>query len=1045
MNTALALLVDVLLKSTLLLALAGLASPLLRRASAAARHLHWQLTLAGLLALPLLAPLLPSLHVTLPAPLTAAAPWLTAHPLDAADARGPATPPRSVPAGPSLLHARNAELKAKLSASGDWVVKIKKSPVLAGPTHAASADPATSGSAVVRGDRSTATADATTAAVTSAVDVPSADAADARVGAGRADAVRADTRRAETGRAAAPGRGTPGGPSARSATMSPVQRLTLGVLLVWALGAAVVLVTLAVGLLRVRATARAARPLQDADWQALVDRIRHELGLRRRVRLLVADGPVVPMTWGLRAPVVLLPADARDWSTPRRRHVLLHELAHVQRFDWATQLLAQLACALYWFQPLAWAACRALRRERERACDDSVLLAGGKASEYAEHLLQIATTRGAGFTGSFAALAMARRSQLEGRLLAVLDHQRDRRRVAARRTALAALLAAVVVVPLACIRPQAEPSAAPPAGAPAAGAPAAGAPAGGTVAAQPGQPSVQPAPRSPQSPPAPQLAPAARPTPMPGAPAVAPPPGRTGPTLRVQAAPGRAAPEALDPETIEDLLAESDASQRYSDIPPTLTQEQLQDLASLGYVLDEPTPEPLQDLDSLGYVQGDEWEQEPCQLAQQHHINISFECGGDEHSRWAWTTPDGEYTVEATDLWITPTADDKGIADMAGDGLLTIEVSGGTHPARIEVRGEDGEVRLSGRVGDHDGTADELRAALATHLPAVLRQTGLGAEARVERIIEREGIPGVLAEIGRLNGDSARLQYSQLLVGEHDLTIEDRIQLLDVAASNLESDWAVNELLRSNSSIWLEDPRLIEPLVAALGSLDSDAYAAESIGSLLDEAGEKPDATAALLGAAASGIESDAYLAEVLGRVCGEQLKTPAVAAAWLEGARSIESDAYKAELLGPFLSCEEIGDDVRATALKAAADIESDAYMAEVLNGVPEESLANADVRAAFLAAASAIGSDSYLAEVLGNRLPETTDAALAIALLGSAAAGIESDAYMAEVLQATPSSLLAQQEVKAAFLKAADTIQSRAYQDEVRGLLGNDGLKDA
>src|SRR5262249_20941514 len=158
------------------------------------------------------------------------------------------------------------------------------------------------------------------------------------------------------------------------------------------------------------------RPFVDAEWGSLAERVRRELGLRRRVRLLLADGPVVPMTWGLLAPVVLLPSDARDWAPPRRRHVLLHELAHVQRGDWPMQLVAQVVCALYWFQPLAWLAARALRRERERACDDHVLLAGGKPSEYAGHLLDIARSRSPGFAGSYAALAMARRSQLEGRL-----------------------------------------------------------------------------------------------------------------------------------------------------------------------------------------------------------------------------------------------------------------------------------------------------------------------------------------------------------------------------------------------------------------------------------------------------------------------------------------------------------------------------------------------------------------------------------------------------------------------------------------------------
>ncbi|HYR08922.1 MAG TPA: M56 family metallopeptidase, partial [Longimicrobium sp.] len=109
-----------------------------------------------------------------------------------------------------------------------------------------------------------------------------------------------------------------------------------------------------------------------------------------------------------------------------RRIVLRHELAHVARADSLAQSLAAVACAGYWFHPLALIAAKRLRTECEGACDDRVVALGTQPWEYASHLLDIA--RGAREMGSpgLLSVGMARRSQLEDRLLAVLHVSRSR-------------------------------------------------------------------------------------------------------------------------------------------------------------------------------------------------------------------------------------------------------------------------------------------------------------------------------------------------------------------------------------------------------------------------------------------------------------------------------------------------------------------------------------------------------------------------------------------------------------------------------------------
>ena len=165
----------------------------------------------------------------------------------------------------------------------------------------------------------------------------------------------------------------------------------------------------------------------------------------------------MPMTWGWRRPVVLLPAGAEAWPEPRRRAVLLHELAHVARRRLSAQLAAEVVRALYWFNPLVWMAARKLRIESEHACDDRVLAAGARRLDYAGDLLEIARSLRALRAAAPAGLTMARPSQLAGRLLAVLDAHRDRRGISRRLALPAWLIAICVVIPLAARRGRRSP------------------------------------------------------------------------------------------------------------------------------------------------------------------------------------------------------------------------------------------------------------------------------------------------------------------------------------------------------------------------------------------------------------------------------------------------------------------------------------------------------------------------------------------------------------------------------------------------------------
>ncbi|MGE3492508.1 MAG: TonB family protein [Vicinamibacterales bacterium] len=214
---------------------------------------------------------------------------------------------------------------------------------------------------------------------------------------------------------------------------------------VWAAGIVIGFAGMLISLRRLSRLTAAARPLTDARWLAMAHALARSLDVRDDVALKQTGLATTLGTWGWRRPAVLLPAGCETWSDERIRIVLGHELAHIGRADWAIQMAADVVRAVFWYNPVFWLACARLRRESEAACDNAVLEAGVPASEYASHLLEIART--CRRPSPLATLVpMARRSTLEWRIAAMLNHTLIRTRPT--RRALATVFAVIVGITL---------------------------------------------------------------------------------------------------------------------------------------------------------------------------------------------------------------------------------------------------------------------------------------------------------------------------------------------------------------------------------------------------------------------------------------------------------------------------------------------------------------------------------------------------------------------------------------------------------------------
>ena len=224
----------------------------------------------------------------------------------------------------------------------------------------------------------------------------------------------------------------------------------------WIAGALLLLLSLVVDLLRLGRLRRNGLPSLELD--GLTRSLAAECGVRRRVEVLLHEEIKAPLTCGAIRPAILLPSDAADGSEADLRRAIVHELEHVRRGDWAVQLMARAAIALYWFHPLVWMAWRRLRLDAERACDDAVV-ERAERTEYAEQLVSLASRMSVGHAHQ--ALGMANRSDLSARVTALLDGTQRRGRAglaAAAAVACVATLAVIAIAPVRAVARVAAPS-----------------------------------------------------------------------------------------------------------------------------------------------------------------------------------------------------------------------------------------------------------------------------------------------------------------------------------------------------------------------------------------------------------------------------------------------------------------------------------------------------------------------------------------------------------------------------------------------------------
>jgi len=691
---------------------------------------------------------------------------------------------------------------------------------------------------------------------------------------------------------------------------------------VWIVGALLVLARLAAGTSRVARLAHTAQPVVDPTWLLLLHEVSRELQITRPITLLRGNKLSVPVTWGIVYPAVLLPPDADSWAAERRRHVLVHELAHVRRLDALTQLAGQCVLALFWFDPLVWYAVHRMRVERERACDDMVLRRGAAPSRYASDLLEMVRaldTSPIDATPAFATLAMARKHDFEGRMLAILDPKPDRRMLGTRGTALSTAALAMMLMPLSAMRVRHE--------------------------------------ASPWSEPVPPFA-------------------TTAPIAEASFADFDTTQKLLsEAEQLQQLLSEqTDREQEVLKAQLTQHGEQVSQLLA-SVIMPSAPAAPVSPVAAAESGGGENCETFRPSKGSSTSIHSDSD---DDHTRtFVYTTRNATRCAHVELVGEVILNDDQTeIVRIAPGAHIVIEerASDGQY-RRFSAANNDGttvrDYTENERPASFDGDA---RAWLTTMIQEFVRESGLGAKERVGRIREHGGVPAVLAEIDRINSTGAKRAYYEALLDDGELADRDVQRIiagvgksLSASAGDLSAVLAKIPVSQGRPS-----PDLYAALDDALGRIESDGDRARTLTTYVGSAGNDRELLLVVL-RAARGIESDGDKSQVLVQAGPQALATgdDSLRALFFRAARSIQSDGDLRRVLISVVHFGHVSSATSRDLIQTAKKIGSDGDKAAVLMAISDARLLiSRELQDAYIDAARSIGSDGDYRRVMESTL---------------------------------------------------------------------------
>jgi beta-lactamase regulating signal transducer with metallopeptidase domain len=713
-----------------------------------------------------------------------------------------------------------------------------------------------------------------------------------------------------------------------------VEPLLPTLILVWLLGVSMLSLRLLTGWIWIqRLRTHGVSPAAEA-WQAMSVRLSRRLHIARAITLLESTLVDVPTVIGWLKPVVLLPATALAALSPQQLEAILaHELAHIRRHDYLVNLLQTLVETLLFYHPAVWWLSRRIRIERENCCDDLAVSLCGDPVAYASALADLEALRSAApeFTRKphdHIAMAATGGSLLHRvrRLLGAPSSHSGRGPAWLAGSVALVLIGGIVLGADGLRQTAAQPATA---ASPKTRATSTTASTASTAPVTPGEQSESTAViRS-------RIAVAAAED---AAGAAGRPQATLASTPDAAMAANLAQIAAADAQRPED--ADRSEAAAIAVAETTIARSANVEASASAAVAGSTTTN----------------------QSISHHQDSSS-------GTWIWSNNGDKLQVSYQGVFEF-TDDDTDVRQVSPGGYIKISDGAwlGRHSVEVRERGGQLErhyyVNLSEHPFDPDG-----RKWLQEHLPKFVRNTGIGAPARVGRYLKSGGVPAVMGEIGRIDSTYVKGIYFKELFKQATLTPDQYRDAMAQAGREMKSDY-----------------ELASMLIDIADRLPAD------------------ETSRAAYFAAASGISSDYELRRVYSTMLKKGPVSPQTLSGILEHSTSIDSDYELSELLRQIVGQQKLDDKSRAAYFRAVATIDSDYERHRALKAAVERSADGATVGAA-LEQAAHLGSDyeagAFLSEVLKQNGIEGPARAPFFTVVGSLGSSYERGRVLMDVVK--------------------------------------------